>query len=90
MASSLIFLCISAILFIIVFGIMFNLSTVILGAFFAVVDSLMAGFDLSPEWEATYREISETSSWLILLIMSLGIVIFIIKLLMIAAARGRD
>ena len=90
MASALIFLAISAILFLIVFGIMFNLSTVILGAFFATIDSMIANFDLDPTWEATYNEISETSAWLILMIMSLGIVIFIVKLIMIAAARGRD
>lgn len=89
-ASSLIFLGLAVIVFVVTFGIMANLSAAILGAFFDVMDDVVDSLNIEGEWLATYNEISETSGYLILMIFSLGIVIFVIKVIMVAAARGAD
>jgi len=43
-----------------------------------------------PGWAATYEETEETTRWLIPLIPTIGIFILIIKVFMVASARGRD
>ena len=127
-ASSLIYLIFSSIIFLMTFGIMVMMSTSILGAFYSTIDSVMGNFfvivepyvdgrpnpDYPPDrdrtkdgpqcygrdlatgravdttWCETYLQIKTTGSWLVLMIMSIGIVLFILKLVMVATARGRD
>ena len=76
--------------FIITFGIMANMAATILGTFFAIMDDVNASLNLNPTWQAYYEDISTTSGYLTLMIFSLGIVIFVIKVVMVAAARGAD
>ena len=90
MASSLLFLGIGLVLFIVVFGVMAVMSAAILGAVFTTLDSVLANYDMDPFWEGTYSEVRETAGMLILMIVSLGVVILILKIIMVASARGRD
>ena len=60
----------------------------ILGQFFAVMDNMQ---DIqSAEWQAIYDLNEETAQFIVPLIPTLGIFIFIIKVLMVASVRGRD
>ncbi len=91
MASSLLFLGIGTVLFILVFGIMVVLSAAILNAVFTTLDQVVGDFAKpGTYWANTYDEVREMSGILILMIMSLGIVILILKIIMVASARGRD
>lgn len=70
------------------YGIMFLLTPMILGQFFSVMDSMEQ--IQSAEWQAIYDINEETAMFIVPLIPTLGIFIFIIKVLMIASVRGRD
>ena len=85
--SSLIHLGFNVILFLISYGIMFLLTPMILGQFFSTFDSMDP---LNPEWQAIYDTNEETAMFIVPLIPTLGIFIFIIKVLMVASTRGRD
>lgn len=90
MASSLVFLGIGVIMFFVVFGFLFQLTPAILGAVFTVIGNLMVSMEINPEWVATYDEVDALSQYLVPLIMSLGIVIAVIKVIMVAGGRGND
>lgn len=83
--SSLVFLAISMIVFVIIFGMMYTLLPMILGAFFSVPEPSM-----SPEWMAINNTEQNTIKFLIQLMPSMGIAIIVFKSLMIATVRGRD
>lgn len=85
--SSLLFLGFSVIMFIIAYGIMFTIAPMILGQVWSVMDGIPIE---DPGWAATYEETEETTRWLIPLIPTIGIFILIIKVFMVASARGRD
>ena len=82
--SSLLFLGFSVIAFIITYGIMFMLAPIVLGAFFSV------DVNMDPAWEQTKNETQEVVQWLIPLIPTIGIMILVLKVLMVASVRGRD
>ena len=84
--SSLIFLGINVVTFIIIYGIMFLLVPVILGPFFSIDDPS----SLDPEWAATGQELEDVIRFLIPLVPTIGIFILILKVLMVSAVRGRD
>lgn len=86
--SSLVYLGLSLILFVITFGVSFILMPMIFGAFFQLVDD--NSITLNAEWTALYEQNKETVQYLVPLMPSLGIVIIVIKVLMTASARGRD
>ena len=86
--SSLVYLGLSLILFVITFGISFILMPMIFGAFFTLVDS--NNFTINDEWMGIYEQNKQTVQYLVPLMPSLGIVIIVLKVLMTAAARGRD
>lgn len=86
--SSLVFLGLSVITFIISYGIMFLLAATILGAFFS--SSSMSAPITDPGWSATYLKTQTTIKWLLPLIPTIGIFILSIKVLMVASVRGRD
>ena len=85
MGSSLVFLAISMIVFIIVFGMMFTLAPMILGAFFSVAPPAM-----SSDWAAINTNVQNTIKMLIQLVPSFGVAIIVFKVLMIATVRGGD
>jgi hypothetical protein len=66
---------------------MFLITPMILGQFFSTMDNLDIA---SPEWQAIYDQNEETAMFIVPLIPTLGIFIFIIKVLMVASVRGRD
>lgn len=90
MASSLVFLGLSVVLFIIVYGFMFQIAAVVLGTVMTTLDNVAASMEINTDWETIGNEADELTRQLISLIMSLGIVILIIKVLMASGALGRD
>ena len=88
--SSLIFLGFSVILFIISYGVMFTIAPMILGSVFTVMENNLTNGSMTQEWIDMYNQTKETTQYLIPLIPSIGIVILVIKVLMVASARGRD
>ncbi len=88
--SSLIFLGFSVVLFIISYGIMFTIAPMILGAVFTVMETNLTNGSMTQEWIDMYNQTKETTQYLVPLIPTIGIFILIIKVLMVASARGRD
>jgi len=60
----------------------------IFGSFFTLVDD--NNFIINAEWQAIYEKNEDTVQLLVPLMPSMGIVIIVIKVLMVASARGRD
>ena len=85
--SSLLFLGFSVIMFIISYGIMFTIAPMILGSVWSVMDTINIS---DPPWQTTYNETRETTQYLVPLIPTIGIFILVIKVFMVASARGRD
>ncbi len=97
--SSLVYLGLSLILFVITYGIAFTIMPMIFGAFFNVADT--SGI-LDPTacdtsltsaaciWSGIYEQNETTVKYLVPLMPTMGIVIIVVKVLMTAAARGRD
>lgn len=88
--SSLVYLDLSLILFVIVFGLAFLLMPMILGSVFSLMDSVSDTMGIDATWMAIYEQNEDTAQLLVPLIPSMGIVIIVIKVLMTASARGRD
>jgi len=88
--SSLIFLGFSVILFIISYGIMFTIAPMILGSVFTVMEVNLTNGNMTQEWIDMYNQTKETTQYLVPLIPTIGIFILVIKVLMVASARGRD
>lgn len=83
--SSLVYLGFSVVTFIIIYGLMFTLVPVILGAFFSIDVGT-----LDSDWQTTRDETEAVVRWLIPLMPTIGIFILVIKVLMVASTRGRD
>jgi len=83
--SSLIYLGFSIITFIVTFGIMFYLLPMILGVFFSL-DIPIA----DPEWLETNQTMQTQLQWLIPLTMAMALFVFVLRVMMSAASRGRD
>jgi len=88
--SSLIFLGFSVVLFIISYGIMFTIAPMILGSVFTVMEVNLTNGNMTQEWIDMYNQTKETTQYLVPLIPTIGIFILVIKVLMVASARGRD
>ena len=88
--SSLIFLGFSVILFIISYGVMFTIAPMILGSVFTVMENNLTNGSMTQEWIDMYNQTKETTQYLVPLIPTIGIFILVIKVLMVASARGRD
>ncbi len=86
--SSLVYLGLSLILFVITYGIAFTLMPIVFGAFFTQMDNMAP--NVSAEWAAIGTTNQNTVKYLVPLMPTLGIVIIVIKVLMTSAARGRD
>jgi len=85
--SSLFFLGISLITFIITYGIGFLILSSVLGISFSTFSSIPI---TDPKWAAQYSRTQVELQFLIPLAASLGIVLLVLKLLMTAGVRGRD
>ena len=85
--SSLIFLGLSVIVFIIVFGISWLLVPMILGMVFSAMDSSNIE---NPLWATVYDNNEDTMRFIIPLVPSIGLFILVLKVLMVASVRGRD
>jgi hypothetical protein len=97
--SSLVYLGLSLILFVITYGIAFTIMPMIFGAFFTVADTsgllnatacVTAPDSPACAWSGIYEQNETTVKYLVPLMPTMGIVIIVIKVLMTAAARGRD
>ena len=88
--SSLIFLGFSVILFIISYGVMFTIAPMILGSVFTVMEGNLTNGSMTQQWIDMYNQTKETTQYLVPLIPTIGIFILVIKVLMVASARGRD
>ena len=88
--SSLVYLGLSLILFVIVYGLAFTLMPMIFGAFFTLMDDTGLKDLINPEWLTIYEKNEDTVQFLVPLMPTMGIVIIVIKVLMVASARGRD
>lgn len=86
--SSLVYLGLSLILFVITYGVAFTLMPMIFGSFFTLMDD--NNFTINAEWQAIYEKNEDTVQLLVPLMPSMGIIIIVIKVLMVASARGRD
>ena len=86
--SSLVYLGLSLILFVITYGIAFTVMPMIFGAFFTLMDD--NNFTINAEWQAIYEKNETTVQYLVPLMPTFGIIILVIKVLMTASARGRD
>lgn len=83
--SSLVFLGLSIIMFIITYGLSWYLVPIILGTVFSI--------DIPIEdtsWEAVRDSNEARIRWLIPLVPTIGIMVLVIKVLMVASVRGRD
>ena len=85
--SSLVFLGFSVIMFLISYGIMFTVTPMILGQFYTVLGNMTIA---DPDWQTTYDNTEAITRYIVPLIPTVGLFIFIVKVLMVAAVRGRD
>lgn len=87
--SSLVFLGFSIIMFLITFGVMFTLVPMILGQVWTTMgeDNMPIA---DPAWQETYNNTETRLQYIIPLIPTIGLMIFVIKVLMSSSVRGRD
>ena len=80
----------SVIAFVIAYGLTFTIAPMILGSVYSVVETNMTEGSMTQEWIDVYNNTKETTQYLVPLIPTIGIFILVIKVLMVASARGRD
>lgn len=85
--ASIVYLGLSIIVFIIVYGTIFTLVPVIFGAVFSIGDDWQWN---GSSWQAIYNQNQDTARLLVPLIPSFGIVLIVVKVLMAATTQGRD
>ena len=85
--SSLVFLGFSVIIFVISYGIMFIITATVLGTFWTAAGNVEIA---SADWQAIYDDTETQVQFLVPLVPTIGIFIFIIKVIMAASTRGRD
>ena len=69
---------------------MFTIAPMILGSVFTVMEVNLTNGNMTQEWIDMYNQTKETTQYLVPLIPTIGIFILVIKVLMVASARGRD
>lgn len=85
--SSLVYLGFSVIMFLVTYGIMFIIITMVLGAFFTQLNETEI---TDPGWAAMSADMQTTLQYVIPLAATVGLFIFVIKVLMVSTTRGRD
>lgn len=88
--SSLVFLGLSLLAFIISFGLVWILVPMVLGSFFTAISQTNLVTGLTASWQTTYNNTQNQVQWLIPLSVQLGIFILVLKVLMVASNRGSD
>ena len=88
--SSLVFLGLSVIAFLISYGLVWILVPMVLGTFFTTLETSGVISQLSSSWHTTYNTTQTTVQWIIPLSATVGLFIFILKVLMVASVRGSD
>ena len=83
--SSLVFLGFSVVAFLISYGVVWMLVPMVLGTFF----SLPVG-NMDSDWLQTRTNVETVVQWITPLAATVGLFIFILKVLMVASVRGRD
>lgn len=87
--SSLVFLGFSIIMFLISYGIMFTLVPMVLGQIWTTMDETNMPIP-NAEWQQTYNDTQTQLQYIIPLVPTIGLMILIIKVMMVASVRGRD
>jgi len=77
-------------MFFISYGIMFTLMPMIFGAFFTLADDFVAQPNVNADWQQIYEDEEDIVQWLVPLVPTIGIMVAIIKILMVASVRGRE
>lgn len=85
--SSLVFLGFSVIIFVITYGIMFIIAATVLGTTWSALGNVPIE---DADWQAIYDDTETQVMFLVPLMPTIGIFIFIIKVIMAASTRGRD
>lgn len=88
--SSLVFLGLSLLAFIISFGLVWIIVPMVLGSFFTAISNTNLVTGLTTSWQLTYNQTQTQVQWLIPLSVQLGIFILVLKVLMVASNRGAD
>ena len=87
--SSLVFLGFSIVMFLISYGIMFTLVPMVLGMVWTTMDETNMPIP-NAEWQQVYNDTQLQLQYIVPLVPSIGLVILVIKVLMVATVRGRD
>ena len=87
--SSLVFLGFSIIMFLISYGIMFTLVPMVLGQIWTAMDETNMPIP-NAEWQQTYNDTQTQLQYIVPLVPTIGLMILIIKVMMVASVRGRD
>ena len=66
---------------------MFTIAPMVLGAVWSVMDGMEI---MNSDWQQVYDDTKATTQYLVPLIPTIGIFILVIKVFMVASARGRD
>ncbi len=69
---------------------MFTLMPMIFGAFFTLANDFVVEPTFNAEWRTIYEEEEDIVQWLVPLVPTIGIMVAVIKILMVASVRGRD
>lgn len=88
--SSLVFLGLSVVAFIITYGIVWYFIPMILGTFDAAMTSVMSTMSISAAWTTTYNSMQSTLQWLTPIAAAIGMMLIVLKVLMVASVRGSD
>ncbi len=74
-------------MFIVAYGVMFTVAPMVLGAVWSVMDGMEI---MNSDWQQVYDDTKATTQYLVPLVPTIGIFILVIKVFMVASARGRD
>ena len=87
--SSMVVLGFSIIMFLISYGLMFTLVPMVLGTIWTTMNEENMPIP-DPDWQATYNSTQTQLQYIIPLVPTIGIMIIVIKVIMVASIRGRD
>ena len=87
--SSLIYLGLSVLAFIITYGVVFLVAAAVLGETFSVLDVIKGNITV-PAWLNMYNRLEIEMQFLIPLAAGLGMFMLVLKVLMSSSVRGRD
>ena len=87
--SSLIYLGLSVLAFIITYGIVFLVAGAVLGETFSILDTIKGQITVT-EWLNSYNRLEIEMQFLLPLAAGLGMFMLVLKVLMSSSVRGRD